>query len=107
MFRFSVRTVGLVLLAAGFAALIIDGTRSIAGSQLSVTGFGETALYFFPTSFPMLEPAIKQNIHPFLWDPFLRALFLTPTCIVLSVLGLLLIWLVRRRQVIVGYSSRP
>ena len=107
MFRFLVRTIGLILLAAGFAALIIDGTRSIAASKLNVTVFGQTAHYAFPASFPMLQPAVERHIHPLLWDPFLLALFLTPTFIVLSVLGLLLIWLVRRRQITVGYSSRP
>jgi hypothetical protein len=34
MFRFLLRTCGFVLLAAAFAALVVDGTRSIAGGRL-------------------------------------------------------------------------
>lgn len=107
MFRFLIRTIGLILLAAGFAALIVDGTRSIAAAKLIVTPFGSTALYLFPASFPLLQPAVERHIHPLLWDPFLLALFLLPTFLVLAVLGLLLIWMVRRRQITIGYSSRP
>lgn len=107
MFRFVIRAIGLILLAAGFAALIVDGTRTIAASKLSVTTFGSTSLKLFPSSFPLLQPAVERHIHPLLWDPFLLALFLLPTFLVLSVLGILLIWMVRRRQVNIGYSSRP
>lgn len=107
MFRFLIRMMGLILLAAGFAALIIDGTRSIAASNIVVTKFGQTAFALFPKSFPILQPAVERHIHPLLWDPFLLAIFLAPTFAVLAVIGILLIWIVRRRRVTIGYSSRP
>ena len=94
-------------MAGGFAALIIDGTRSIAAASLNLTPFGTTAYYMFPKSFPLLQPAVERHLHPWVWDPFLLGLFLAPTFVVLPVLGLLLIWMVRRREVRVGYSSRP
>ena len=97
---------GLILLAASFAALVIDGTRSIAASSLNITNFGNTATYLFPKTFPSLKPAVEQ-IHPVLWDPFLVALFILPTFLILAVLGLLLIWMARRRRVTVGYTGRP
>ncbi|MGE3246988.1 MAG: hypothetical protein AB7F96_16025 [Beijerinckiaceae bacterium] len=106
MFRFIIRTIGIILLAGGFAALIVDGTRSIAVSKVTVTTFGQTAAAVFPKAFPLLKPAVEQNIHPLLWDPFLRALFLLPAFLVVAVLGLLLIWLARRRRLAVGYSGR-
>ncbi len=106
MFRVIIRTIGLVLLAASFAALVIDGTRSIAASKLLVTSFGDTAIYLLPNTFPALKPAV-EHVHPVLWDPFLVALFLLPAFVILAVLGLLLIWMVRRRQINVGYSGRP
>ena len=107
MFRFLVRTIGLLLLAGGFAALVIDGTRSIAASKLVVTAFGETCYHAFPYSFPLLQPAIERHVHPVLWDPFLLSVFLLPTWVVLPVLGLLLLWLARRRAEPVGYDARP
>lgn len=107
MLRFIVRTLGLILLAAGFAALIVDGTRSIAASSIVVLHFSEACAYLFPEAFPLLQKAVEQNIHPLLWDPFLKAVFLLPTWLVLAVVGLLLIWIARRRRATIGYSSRP
>lgn len=108
MLRFLVRTFGLILLAAGFAALIIDGTRSIAASSMTMARFGDLCNYLFPKLFPFLQPAVERNLHPLLWDPVLRGFFLAPSWLVLTVFGLLLIWMAKRRQrVTVGYSSRP
>jgi hypothetical protein len=100
MTRFLTRTVALLLLAAGFAALVVDGVRSVAASKVVVTAFGETSYRLFPHSFPLLQPVVEQRLHPVLWDPFLLSFFLTPTWIVLGFLGLLLFWLARRRTVI-------
>lgn len=97
MARFLTRTVALLLLAGGFAALVIDGVRSISGSRLVVTAFGETMYRLFPQSFPKLQPVVEQRLHPAVWDPFLLSFFLTPAWIVLGFLGLLLFWLARRR----------
>lgn len=105
MTRFLTRTVALLLLAAGFAALVVDGVRSIAASRLVVTAFGETAYRLFPHSFPMLQPVVEQRVHPILWDPFLLSFFLTPTSIVLGFLGLVLFWAARRRETI-GFDPR-
>jgi len=97
MARFLTRTVALLLLAAGFAALVVDGVRSIAGSRILVTEFGETAYKLFPHSFPMLQPVVEQRLHPVVWNPFLLSFFLTPTWVVLGFFGLLLFWLAHRR----------
>ncbi len=107
MLRFFVRAFGLVLLTAGFAALIIDGTRSIAASSLSMARFGDVCVYLFPNVFPLLQPAIERNVHPLLWDPVLRGVFLMPGWIVLTGFGLLLFWMAKRRRVLIGFSSRP
>ncbi|MCC2095588.1 MAG: hypothetical protein KDJ29_01775 [Hyphomicrobiales bacterium] len=106
MVRYIIRAIGVVFLASALAALIIDGTRSIAASKVMVTTFGVMASYMFPKGFAALKPAVEQQVHPLLWDPFLVALFWLPAFIVMAVLGLLLIWLARRREVTVGYTSR-
>jgi hypothetical protein len=106
MVRYIIRSIGVVLLASALAALIIDGTRSIAASKLMVTTFGAMTGYLFPKTYPALKPAIEQNIHPLLWDPFLVSVFWLPTFVILAVLGLLLIWMSRRRQVTIGYAGR-
>ena len=98
MTRFLTRTLALLLLAAGFAALIVDGVRSIAGSRVVITAFGETAYRLFPQSFPKLQPAVEQRLDPIIWDPFLLSFFLTPTWLVFGFMGMLLFWLARRRR---------
>lgn len=97
MARFLTRTVALLLVAAGFAALVVDGVRSIAGSRILITEFGETAYKLFPHSFPMLQPIVEQRLHPVVWNPFLLSFFLTPTWIVLGFFGALFFWLAQRR----------
>jgi hypothetical protein len=106
MIRFIIRLVALFALAAGFAVLVIDGTRSIAASGLVVTPFGETCAKFFPRQFPLLQP-MAERLHPLLWDPVLRDLFALPTWLVLTLFGTILFWLARRRRPKIGYSSRP
>ncbi len=107
MLRLFARSLGLLLLAAGFAALIVDGTRSIAASGLILARFGELCAQLFPNAFPLLQPAVERNIHPLLWDPVLRGFFAAPTFVVLLAFGLILLWLAQRRRVSIGYSSRP
>ncbi len=107
MLRFLARAFGLILLAAGFAALVVDGTRSIAASKLIVSRFGDMCIYLFPKLFPLLQPAVERNVHPLLWDPVLKGFFLVPGWIVLPAFGLLLLWMAKRRRVAIGYSSRP
>jgi hypothetical protein len=106
MFRFLVRTIGFVFLAGGFAALVLDGARSIAASILIATPFGESCYRMFPRSFPLLQPAVERHLHPLVWDPFLLSVFLLPTFLVFGLLGMLLLWLAQRRQETLDRVSR-
>jgi hypothetical protein len=107
MLRFLARSCGLVLLAAGFAALIIDGTRSIAASALMISPFGDMCAYLFPRLFPLLQPAVERNLHPLLWDPILKGFLMAPSWVVLPAFGFLLLWMAKRRRIAIGHSSRP
>ena len=107
MIRFVLRILGLLVLASGFAALVVDGTRSIAASGLKVISFGELCATLFPVRFPLLQPMIERQIHPLLWDPVLLTFLRLPNWLVLGVLGLFLLWLAQPRRAQIGYSSRP
>ena len=98
MFGFLVRTIGVLFLAGGFAALVLDGARSIAVSSVQITPFGESCYRLFPRSFTLLQPAVERHLHPLVWDPFLLSVFLLPTFLVFGLFGLLLLWLAQRRQ---------
>jgi hypothetical protein len=103
MLRFFARIAGFLILAAGFAAMVIDGTRSIAGQTLVLTPFGD----LFRAKLPLIQQAIVQNLHPLLWDPIATALLRLPVWGVLALAGGLLIWMARRRRPVIGYTSRP
>jgi hypothetical protein len=105
MFRFLARVLGLLLVAAGFVGLVIDGTRSIANSEISFTPLGQLGFALFPKSFPLLEPAVTRHVHPFLWDPVLLNVLLLPASVIGFVLGALLLWLGRRPPEPIGYRA--
>jgi hypothetical protein len=104
--RLFLRVLGLALLAGAFAACVIDGARSIADEQWSFTQVGNAAYWAFPNKFPLLEPLIKRQIHPLLWDPILLHILMLPTWAVAGVLGAGLFYLARRRPPAVGHSNR-
>ena len=93
---------GLVVLAAGFAALVVDGTRSIAGSALSLTPVSA----LFASKLPTMRDAIGRAIHPLLWDPVMTSLLRLPVWLALAIVGVFLLWVARRRAPGVGYSTR-
>ena len=64
MFRFLARAFGLILIAAGFVGLVIDGTRSIANGGIMFTPIGEAAYRVFGERYLLLQPAIERHIHP-------------------------------------------
>jgi hypothetical protein len=106
MIRFLIRLVALVLLAGGFAVAVVDGTRSITADALVFTSTGDFATILAPNRFARLEPALTR-INPLLWKPVAVDLLMVPAALTLAFLGLLLLWLVRRRPKPIGFSSRP
>jgi hypothetical protein len=107
MIRFLLRLIGLLALAGGFAALVVDGTRSIAASELRLLPLGDLAAAMFPARFAQLQPYVTREIHPLLWDPVLTTLLRLPAWLILAIIGLLFLRLAQRRRQPIGHSSRP
>lgn len=105
MLRFLARLLGLLLVAAGFVGLVIDGTRSIANGALTFTALGEVGYRLYGERYLQLEPAVKR-IHPFLWDSIVLNLTLAPAAVFALVLGAILLWLGRKRSEPIGYLAR-
>jgi hypothetical protein len=103
MLRFLARVVGLVLVAAGFVGLVVDGTASIANGTISFTPLGDMAFAAFPRAFPLIEPTVTRQVHPWLWDPVLLNLFRMPASIVAFVLGAALLWLGQKPPEPIGF----
>ncbi|MEF3365894.1 hypothetical protein V3H18_05030 [Methylocystis sp. 9N] len=105
MLRLLTRFIGLLLLAGGFIALIVDGTRSIAGGQLMVTTLRRGASALFPALFQSFQASV-ENLSAFLWDPVVSTLMLAPVCVALGGVGALLILVSHRESAPVGYGRR-
>jgi len=104
--RWIVRFAALLLLAGAFAASVIDGARSIAADQLSLTSVGAALYWAFPTKFPLAQAFVEKRLHPLLWDPVLVRILLAPAFLFLALLGGVLLYLARRRAPPIGHSNR-
>ncbi|HEY0146877.1 MAG TPA: hypothetical protein VGB93_12190 [Methylovirgula sp.] len=106
MFRFFLRLIGLLLLAGAFAALIVDGTRSIAAGALALTPLAQTLAWLSPQKFEALKPQLQHHVPHFVWDPLIVHLLTAPTWIVAGALGALVLLITQKRRPKIGYSNR-
>lgn len=97
MLRLLTRFLGLLLLAGGFIALIVDGTRSIAGGQLLVTTLRRGLSESLPGLYQSMSTGIAQK-SAFLWDPVTTSLLLLPVSVTLGSLGALCIIFSHRQE---------
>ncbi len=105
MLRLLTRFLGLLLLAIGFMALIVDGTRSIAGGGLAVTTLRKGAAETFPAFYRAMQTNLEAK-SAFLWDPGLTTLMLLPVSVALGGLGALMIILSHKREATNRYWRR-
>jgi hypothetical protein len=108
MIRFVFRFVGLWVLAAGFVALVRDGTKSIAGNALFMTPLAEDWNNLHEASRRALEDGIARDVIPYVgswvWDPVMLTILGAPTFLVLGILGSLLILIGRKKRRLIGYA---
>lgn len=104
MLRFLARALGLILVAAGFVGIVIDGTRSIANGTVMFTPLGEAALRIFGERYLLLQPAVER-LHPALWDPVVLNLTLLPGSVVAFLLGVVLLWLGQKPPEPIGFAT--
>jgi|GraSoiStandDraft_51_1057287.scaffolds.fasta_scaffold613418_2 hypothetical protein len=105
MIRLTFRFLGVLLLAAAFAALIVDGTKSIAGNAVIYTPAADTAAQIFPEKFKSLQPTLER-LHPLLWNPGMTSILRLPVWIIIAVFGMICLLLGRRPRPKIGYSRR-
>jgi hypothetical protein len=103
MIRFIFRFVGLWILAAGFVALVRDGTKSIAGNAIFATRLVDDWNNIHSTSLDALK-ALSDRYTPWLWDPAVLYVLSAPTWLVLGVLGSILILIGRKKKPLIGYG---
>jgi len=108
MIGFLSRFVGLWLVAGALVALVIDATKSIAGSTLTLTPLGAAWANISMASLMSVQEFVQRTIEVYtgrwLWDPVIQWILLLPTWAVLGALGFLLTWLGRRRRLKTAYA---
>lgn len=95
MIRFLIRSTGFVLLAAGAAQIIVDGTRSIAAGAILPTSLGQVLAWCFPVRYPIWQVQLTQSLPSWLADSGLTQGLPIPFSLLLIVLGALLLLLAR------------
>ncbi len=104
--RVLMRLTGYVLAAAGFFILILDGLKSIAAGTFYFSRIADTWQAMHVSSLQALQVSLEK-LSPFLWDPIVLTLLLTPSCLILLGLGGLALSLGRSHEgVTIGSPAR-
>ena len=104
MIRFLLRASGFLLLAAAFASLVVDGTRSIAAQTVLQFPLGDTVAWLGGAGFRALLDRAAQWPAP-LAQAF-AGLLAVPSWIVTAVLGFALLLAGRPPRPRIGLSRR-
>jgi hypothetical protein len=104
LIRFVFRFAGLWILAAGFVALVRDGTKSIAGNAVFVTRLAEDWNNIQASSLDSLKALIEGRAGASAWEFVSLYLLGAPTWLALGVVGSLLILFGRRKRPMIGYG---
>lgn len=92
MFRFFLRAIGIMVLAAGFVCLVYDGARSIANNSLRITALADLPLTSLAGPLASLKSAVDSTA-PWLWQAILLPLGVAPAALLGLVLGATMVWL--------------
>ena len=109
MIAFIARFIGLWMIAGALVALVIDGTKTIAASTLTVTPLGQSWYAISPSTLmsaqAFVQGTVESYIGHWLWDPLIEGILLLPTWMVLGLVGAGLVYVGRKRRVTAVYAS--
>ena len=106
MLRFFIRLFGLLLLAGGFSAFVVDGTRTLAGGRLIVTTMREGALSAFPARLQAFQASLEQHASAQIWEAIANIILRLPISVTFGGVGALLILLSQTHRAPIGYAWR-
>ena len=104
MIRFVFRFVGLWVLAAGFVALVRDGTKSIAGNAVFITKLADDWNNIQASSLESLKTLVERYAGASGWEMVATYGLGAPTWLVLGILGSILILIGRKKKALIGYG---
>jgi hypothetical protein len=103
--KFLSRSLGLLLVAAGFIGLVIDGTRSIVNHAIWFAPLGGVVNFLVPGGVSGLQAQVAVPSYPWLWDPIFTNLLQVPASLAGFLLGALLLWLGQKPLEPIGYMA--
>ena len=104
MIRFLFRFIGLWILAAGFVALVRDGTKSIAGNAVFTTKLADDWNNIHASSLELLKALFERYAGASGWEIVSTYVLAAPTWLVLGILGSILILIGRKKKALIGYG---
>jgi hypothetical protein len=104
MIRFLFRFIGLMLLALGFIFVIYDGIRSISDGSIVVTKVSYIWSAIHERSQQNFQIVIEKFLGAETWQIGIAPVLEQPAAIVAGVLGIILIFIGRRKKPLIGYA---
>lgn len=98
MFRLIFKFVGVIFMVLALITAVLDLTRSIANSAVTITPLGQEWFEFSRDSLSIAQSFTQRYLHPAIWDPFIQYLLLRPSWLVFFVLSIIFLWMGRRRK---------
>jgi hypothetical protein len=102
MIGFLARFIGLWMVAGALVALVIDGTKTIAASALTMTPMGLAWYSISPSSLMQTQEFVQRTVESYighwLWDPIIQWVLMAPAWAVLGIIGGWLLYVGRRRS---------
>ncbi|SFO40596.1 hypothetical protein SAMN04488056_105236 [Cohaesibacter marisflavi] len=96
--RFLFSFIGLWICALSLLALVLDGVRSIAANTIVMKSLGDTWFEINRDSLVMAQAFIQRTVHPLIWDPVVQWILMAPAWLVVGVIGMLFVYLGRKRR---------
>lgn len=97
MIRFLFRFLGFWLMAGAFVALVVDGTRSIAASDIVYTSAYRAWVSLSPVTYDAAQAKLTA-LSPFLWTHVGAPLLNLPLFFLLGLVGAVLLSIGRVRE---------
>jgi hypothetical protein len=102
MIAFLARFIGLWLIAGALVALVVDASKTIAASDLTVTPLGLAWYSLSPSGLMHAQEFVQREIEAYignwLWDPIIQWILMAPTWVVFGIVGTWLVYVGRRRR---------
>ncbi len=100
------RIIGGWFLIVAVVALVYDGTKTLGGDGgIVMTPLGQHWFNLHAPSLNLSQAIIERYVAPWLWDPVILSVLEAPTWLVFSILGLIFLYLGRRRKKIDLYAN--